>query len=703
MDPGRTTSVVALIGAAWLSSTACTGRRGLVSEGAAGTRDAAPLASADAGSDAANDSSVAAADAGVDARARDAGAVDALTATDAGTWPPPLTLGADCDVQLDRRSVPIVAGTLPASGPYHPCVTLGGQTLSHFAMSTDGTRFAALDMLGEAVVMDTTTLRQQRRFARARGPYTAVTLSPSGTVLAAGDEADGELDLFNVDDGTLIRAVDLGAAYSLYGGGLAFSRDAARVAATVGPDVAVVDVASGAVQRYTDGTRCCANAVVFADGGRKLATARFEYDPVGAGSPAVTLLDLASGALTTVFDEHDIYSWTDLVATGDGSTLLTVREGDGLRAWDGATGAPRPIFATTGLDIRRILAVDDRGETVALEVEDAASYKANEAHLQVRRLTDGTVLDEVHLPPGAGLVLWSPAGQRLVVTTGDGWSAFGLAVFDTAAGHSLARACTEPTGILPMAFASAAPRLLARASGGLRVYDAQSGEPVGPPLGPGELEDEMGISPDGRWVAWSSFIDPSGNAHVTLANAETGDQHVVGTWQKTYLGPTPSSGGSFVAVRDNGTGAVTVVDGMTGAPLATPPADLTKGMLLLGFSTDASALLLADGANVQAVDWRKGTVVPSGLGPRVVPPSAYATLGGDCLGGVPYTVFSANGARAAVGISCSRWWQLNVVPHVDLYDVPSGEPIQSVAGMWSDPLLSSDGAVIALDSGLWCL
>ena len=83
-------------------------------------------------------------------------------------------------------------------------------------------------------------------------------------------------------------------------------------------------------------------------------------------------------------------------------------------------------------------------------------------------------------------------------------------------------------------------------------------------------------------------------------------------------------------------------------------------------------------------------------GPHSLPPGAQAATGGSCyVGYVPYTVFSADGSRAAVGTECSRPWELGVVPHMDLYDVASGSLLQSFPNPQTDPpLLSSNGAAI---------
>jgi DNA-binding beta-propeller fold protein YncE len=384
--------------------------------------------------------------------------------------------------------------------------------------------------------------------------------------------------------------------------------------------------------------------------------------------------------------------------------MLTFRDGD-LRAWDGSTGAFKAIVAPAGIEIQAMFSIDASGSAVGVTVYDTAANGASEAHQQVRRIADGAVIDDLHLQPGLGPALWSLDSDRMVVTTEDSSGDTGLGVFDTRARRPLARACA-PVGGGPSAFASAAPRLLAWVHGALRVYDIASGDPVGPTLGAGESIDESAISPDGGWVAWSSFIDQSGSAHVTLANAETGDVRTVGTPQNTFPMAVPSSGGQFVAVRDNGADTVTVLDGSTGATLADLPSGRRYGWMY-GFSADGSALLFANDGNVQAVDWRTGTVVPWGTPfPPALPPAGQTVpAGGGCgVGWVPYRIFSADGSRAAIGAECSRPWQLGAVPHTDVYDVASASLLQSFPNPETDPpLLSSDGAVLAFGATLWCL
>ncbi len=688
------------IAALSLVASACVGQRGLVSErpptsDAAVVPDAAPAPAGDA-----HPMDGSAVQPPVDAGA---------PAPDAGVPVPaaPLALADGCDVQYGPFFHAAIAGTLPGLGPYRPCRAVGGQPMSPLGVTPDSTLIAALDGLGDAVALDGRTLKARARFARRRGPYTAVAVSPSGSMLVAGSEADGEVDLFSLRDETLLWAVDLGQAFSLYGGGLAFSSDGTRVAATVGPDVAVIDVATATVQRYTDGTRCCADQVLFADQGRKLVTARYDYAPVGPASAAVTLLDLATGHVTTLLQLDDIDGWVNLAASFDGTALLAFRESE-LYAGDVTTGAPLQAVVPAG-SFRDVLGVDATGTSVGVDTYDPATRSV---HLQLLRLADGAVVQDLPLQPGFTPLFWSLDPGRLLVTAKDQAGAARLGVIDTADGQTIARACSLP-GAAPVTFATAAPRLLAIGSAGLAVYDQDSGQTVGPVMGGGAPITSPALSPDGNWVTWLSYLSMNGDyLQVTLGNATTGEEKVIGA-PSTWVSAVPSSGGQMVALQDKDHG-VTVTDAASGATVAQVAGDSNAGTLV-GFSPDSNALILNpsaysttmlvnDGPGLRAVDWRTGAVTPSAsIALQALPPAAAAfriSSGQGCgVGLFPYASFSADGSTVVVGSDCSRPWELRGNMQAELYDVASGTLIQSFP---SDPLVSSDATVLALGSALWC-
>lgn len=178
--------------------------------------------------------------------------------------------------------------------------------------------------------------------------------------------------------------------------------------------MAVIDVATAAVQRYTDGTRCCADQVLFADQGRRLVTARYDYAPVGPASAAVTLLDLATGGVTTLLQLDDIDGWVNLAAPSDGTTLLAFRESE-LYAGDLTTGAPLRAALPAG-SFRDFLGVDATGTFVGVDTYDPSSRAV---HLQVFGLADGALVHDLLLQPGFTPVFWSMDPGRLVVSATD--------------------------------------------------------------------------------------------------------------------------------------------------------------------------------------------------------------------------------------------------------------------------------------------
>ena len=249
--------------------------------------DAQLARSADAGATAPPSGSSSDADAGADGQLSPAGHGDAGPVVN-----PPGLLGA-CDVLLmPARPVAPAVGTLPAPGPYRPCDVVGGQSFSAVVPSADGRRLAALGVGGQIQVLDARTLAPVDTFTRARGAYTSLAVSANGTRIAAGAELDGELDVWSVDDHALLLAADLGPVWPTFGGVVAISADGTHAAASSGPDTVVADVATGAVRRYPEQRTCCTAALAFADGGRKLASARYGFWSAGTGDGNVALIDL---------------------------------------------------------------------------------------------------------------------------------------------------------------------------------------------------------------------------------------------------------------------------------------------------------------------------------------------------------------------------------------------------------------------------
>jgi hypothetical protein len=325
-------------------------------------------------------------------------------------------------------------------------------------------------------------------------------------------------------------------------------------------------------------------------------------------------------------------------------------------------------------------------------------------HLQVRRIADGALVRDLPLDKGLTAASWSLDHDRVVVTATapDGSGATRLGVLDTA-GRTIARACSPAAGS-PYIFAIAAPRLLARAGTGLRVYDS-SGEPVGPLLGAGEGIGSAALSPDGNWVAWATS-DALGGSQVVLVNASTGEVQPIGDPAVVYSQVTPSSGGQLVALRNAQTTLVSVIDVASQATLAQPDGSLLKESLI-SFSADSTALIYGDSGSAQAVDWRTGAALPPPWpSAQALPPAAQAFMNDDqgCVSGqLPFAIFSADGSRAAVGVGCGREFATDAIPDTDLYDVASGTLLQAFPNPSAGPpLLSPDGSVITFDDALWC-
>jgi len=676
-------------------------------------------------------------------------AADAGTAPDAGgpqpgTPPahgggdlsrPPLELGGGCDVRLPAPG-PIggTAGTLPAPGPYRPCVLLGDQVIGALRLSADGSRVAALGTGGQVLVLAADTLAPIATLGRARGAYTAVALSRDGSLAAAGGERDGELDLWRVDDHALLLAVDLGPAPSLAGGQIALSSDARRIAATAGSDIAVVDVATAAVQRFPGVSGASTAALYFADADRKLAFVPFGHWSDGATGGSVALLDLPTGQVNTLLVHQDIYGPEQLAVSADGSTLLTTRYGDWV-IWDAATGTKRAAVGQPATASFGVLGLDADGTNVGVIMSDAPV--PGHTWFQRRRATDGAVVDEQPIDlrnVGNAMMIWSGAANRLMVPTsspenGDRT----IASVDLAAARVSARACSTAGVEGPIDFSQDGTRLLVASAGTLQVLDPSSGALVGPGS---SVTDESsfsraGLSPDGRHITWARFVDsgPTSSFYeVRLEDLASGTKQTL--WQGQPGTDSPyqvfSPDSRLLASLDFSNATLAVFDVQSGQRLAQLWLD-QPSFEPLGFVADDSAVRISNSSSVRTVRWRDGATLSEISLP--IYPLAWSADGSTFvvqgtahldtfrddvyLGTLPWTTdndacfptpeasMSPDGSLVSFGIDCGRPWNSTTGPLTEIIDATTGAVIQTIA-IQPPVLFSWAGDRLATRDTVWC-
>lgn len=664
-------------------------------------------------------------DAGTDAPSAPA----AHGVTTPGAPQPTLTLDGACDVTLMPTRAPIPpTGTLAAPGPYRQCDVLGGQSYSVVTASSDGRRVAALGVGGQVQVLDARTLATVATLTRARGAYTAVAISADGARVAAGAELDGELDVWSVDDHALLLAADLGPVWPTFGGAVAISNDGTRAAASSGPDTVLADVATGTLRRFAEHRTCCTNGLAFVDGGRKLASARYDFSPTGGTGSNVALIDVTMGDETLLSLPSDPFGIATMAVSGDGTTVITYQDG-GVQAWDAATGRKLGEFAQpAGIGNLTVLGLTAGGGQVALLLSDLNS---DHIWFQHRRTTDGFLVDEFPLQPLLGPYAWSSA-ERLFGNT----ASTVLMTVDVGAPRVAARACSAPR-VNIAAFSRDGSRLLHNSGDRQAVIDAASGAPIRPVVDDSAVNvDRTTMSPDGRWVAWTAFpigLQTPTPQTVNLAGVDDGTHTaLVGAASNVHFGINLafSADAARLAALDVYNGILDVFDVTSARLLAEQQLPQPYGQLL-GFTTDADAVRLDMGEVIETRRWQDGAVLTSWPldkggtiagsfdGDTILIPTGdlyagaattvyrdeapIATLPGagwDCFGGGPYMVLAPGGGTAGVGFSCSRPWFSQTVPGTKLYDTATGALVQSLPVFF--PVLSWDGSRFAQGAVIWC-
>ena len=646
-----------------------------------------------------------------------------------GGLPTTVPVRVSCDHTLSpQRSMDGTAGTLPAPGPFHPCGVLGGQSFSGLVFSGDGRRVAALGAGGQVQVLDGGTLAPIATLARARGPYESFAISGDGALVAAANQRDGELDVWRVDDHSLLQAVALPPIWSPLPGVVAISPDGALVAVSQGPDTAVIDVAIGRVtQRLPKSGSCCANALRFADGGHKLAVARFDFWAAGTGSANVWIYDLTSGFSANLITHQDIYGWVQLEVSADGTTLLTSGAEEGIVIWNAAAGTRRTnLTPPLGVSVD-ILGLNAAGDGIGLLLSDGST--GGGPWLQWRLSWDFSLVSEVQLN---GIVTpWAlaPRGGLLVAHTPASGGVRQLVTIDSLTHRALGAACLTPPIDYVRGFSRDGTRLLVESGSLPEVLDLASGLPVGPPL---VTARGATMSPDGRWVAWAASPGATSPALVApefqLVEVETGAQR---TLRGQQMSPTAremlvfSSDSQRLAALNTYDGTLDVVDVPTGQLLRELGLG-TGDASLQGFTDDGLAVRIRHlTGEVEIIGWQDGARTAGGTLPPgavassdgtvvVTVSSATATVSREgtpistmpavwdaCVGGFPVAGLSPDGSLVILNSPCSRpqsstrTWPLTELRYAD-----SGELLQSFP--LRDLLLSWDDRKFVSGAMLWC-
>lgn len=291
----------------------------------------------------------------------------------------------------------VLAAVLPPPAPLLLRVYDVGRPVQAFAVSADGTIFAAARDGNQIDVYDARTgkLCHGVRFNdgdRVR----ALAFSPDGKRLAGGADSNAELRVWSAETGHTLFAV------GDHPGGVcavAFAPDGKTVAAAARDGtVRLIDADTGTVRKVIGEARESAGATALA------------YDPPGrhlivaaAGKPG-RLLDPATGELVRPLAGSVCADAPPLAVSADGRTLLTARADRGFDVWETVTGKRRWMTRPDAL-FAAAFAPDGRSMAVAFA-----------GHVEVRGPRLGEPGAEITVP--GDCVACATAGGKLF-TAGD--------------------------------------------------------------------------------------------------------------------------------------------------------------------------------------------------------------------------------------------------------------------------------------------
>lgn len=170
-------------------------------------------------------------------------------------------------------------------------------------------------------------------------PVQSVTYSPDGSLIASGSGdwytgADGEINLWDAHDGTLVRTLMKGCR-TVYQ--VAFDPDGTRlVSGCADGIVRVWDVKTGEILLEMPGHRSRVDCVAFSPDGRQIAS--------GSRDTTVRLWDAQTGVCSKTLTNHRSAIWS-VAYSSDGKYMVSADRGGVAHLWNAATATPVRTFA----------------------------------------------------------------------------------------------------------------------------------------------------------------------------------------------------------------------------------------------------------------------------------------------------------------------------------------------------------------------
>ena len=447
-------------------------------------------------------------------------------------------------------------------------------------------------------------------------------LSPDGTLLYTGGRG-GSVVVRDVRTGTVVNSV----AIAHQGGEV--SPDGAVVAVANGRDVVLLDAATLTEHRRLEG-QANVTTLQFSRDGTRFAT--------GTEDGAVTLWDIDTGAVADQFRGHS-GTVRELAFSPDGATLYTVSQDRSLLAWD-LNGSRR--FVAKGAAPARPANADyaivaGSGELIAY----VSGLSGQPDAMQFLDLTANEMSPRVEVGHGGiGDVRPRPPGYDQVATTGrDGF----VRIWERSTGLLLGERDVDGDRL---AYSANGERILVGAADGeVAVIDADTLEPLAPPIQLDHRVVRLQASPDNR-TAIASTSAPG----IALVDTTDGTVLHERRIERDPISADFSPDGERAAIALQ-TGEVGVLDVSTGEWVRTPVNGHHNTATTVRYSPDGDTLV-SGGLDGRVALWDGNTGAL--LGSIVASPNV-TTAAGFAPDGHTVVIASTDGTLARWDTQVEQW------------------------------------------------